>query len=461
MSKNHLSNVYTGVQKTQALAFCEEYKQFLNHAKTERLAIDLALQMAQKSGYVSIDKKQKLVRGDKVYLLNQDKNLCLVHIGQQTLTNGLSIVATHIDSPRLDLKPQPIYEDCELALLKTQYYGGIKKYQWGSRALALHGIVCLKNERQITVHIGDNEGDPVFVIPDLLPHLDTKVQRERKANEVLRGEELRIVVFSTPLAGKEEEKGLVQKALLTYLKEHYGIEEEDFLSADLHVVPAGKCYDVGLDRTLIGGYGQDDRVCSYAGLQAILRQNGTPEKTAMLFLADKEEIGSVGITGMKSSFWRYAVAQLLHKCGHSSENHVLMETLWNSICFSGDVTSAVDPIFKEVYDEQNSAKLHYGLTLTKYTGSGGKYHASEADAALVASLRRLLSEHQIAYQIGQLGKVDEGGGGTVAAFFANHGVRTLDCGVAILSMHSPFEIASKWDIYAMFQAYQIFFDQGL
>ena len=461
MSKNHLSNVYTQAQKAQALAFCEEYKQFLNHAKTERLAIALALQMAQKAGYVSIDQKQNLVSGDKVYFLNQGKNLCLVHIGQQTLTNGLSIVATHIDSPCLDLKPQPIYEDCELALLKTQYYGGIKKYQWGSRALALHGIVCLKDEREITVHIGDNEGDPVFAIPDLLPHLDAKVQRERKANEVLRGEELRIVVFSTPQAGKEEEKGLVKKALLTHLKEHYGIEEEDFLSAELHVVPAGKCYDVGLDRTLIGGYGQDDRVCSYAGLQAILQQNGTPEKTAMLFLADKEEIGSVGITGMKSSFWRYAVAQLLYKCGYSSENHVLMETLWHSICLSGDVTAAVDPIFKEVHDEQNSAKLHYGLALTKYTGSGGKYHASEADAALVASLRSVLSQHQIVYQVGQLGKVDEGGGGTVAAFFANHGVRTLDCGVAILSMHSPFEIASKWDIYAMFQAYQIFFAQGL
>ena len=461
MSKNHLSNVYTQAQKASALAFCEEYKQFLNHAKTERLAIALALQMAQKAGYVSIEEKQSLVSGDKVYFLNQGKNLCLVHIGQQALTNGLSIVATHIDSPCLDLKPQPIYEDCELALLKTQYYGGIKKYQWGSRALALHGIVCLKDEREITVHIGDNEGDPVFAIPDLLPHLDAKVQRERKANEVLRGEELRIVVFSTPQAGKEEEKGLVKKALLVHLKEYYGIEEEDFLSAELHLVPAGKCYDVGLDRILIGGYGQDDRVCSYAGLQAILQQNGTPEKTAMLFLADKEEIGSVGITGMKSSFWRYAVAGLLHKCGHSSENHILMETLWHSICLSGDVTAAVDPIFKEVHDEQNSARLHYGLALTKYTGSGGKYHASEADAALVASLRSLLSKHQIAYQVGQLGKVDEGGGGTVAAFFANHGVRTLDCGVAILSMHSPFEIASKWDIYTMFQAYQIFFAQGL
>ncbi len=461
MSNKHLANVYTEKQKDQAMAFSQGYKQFLNYAKTERLAIALSLEMAQKAGFVSIEEKQSLKTGDKVYFLNQDKNLCLIHIGHQALPNGLSIVATHVDSPCLDLKPQPIYEDCELALMKTQYYGGIKKYQWGSRALALHGVVYLKDTKQIRLDIGEDENDPVFTIPDLLPHLDAKVQRERKASEVLRGEELRIVIFSTPAQGKDEEKGLVKKALLAHLEEKYGIEEEDFLSAELHIVPAGKCADVGLDRALIGGYGQDDRVCSYAGLQAILQQNKAPEKTAMLFLADKEEIGSVGITGMQSSFWRYVVAQLLHKCGYSSDNHLLMQTLWQSICLSGDVTAAVDPIFKEVHDEQNSAKLHYGLALTKYTGSGGKYHASEADAALVASLRALLSKHKIPYQVGQLGKVDEGGGGTVAAFFANHGVRTIDCGVAVLAMHSPFEIASKWDIYAMFQAYHAFFAQGL
>lgn len=462
MCRKHLSNLYSAEQKAQAVSFCEGYKHFLNKARTERLAIAEALDAAKKAGYVSIDDKQNLKSGDKVYFLNQGKNLCLIHIGQQKITNGLSIVCAHVDSPCLDLKPQPVYEDNEFGLMKTHYYGGIKKYQWGSRPLALHGIVCLKDGNRITLNIGDNEDDPVFTIPDLLPHLDAKVQRDRKANEVLRGEELRIIVYSTPSAPKKdnEEKGLVKKALLTHLKEQYNIGEEDFLSAELHIVPAGKCRDIGLDRALIGGYGQDDRICSYAGLQAVLELKDAPEKTAMLFLADKEEIGSVGTTGMKSSFWRYVIAQLLHKCGENSENHTLMQTLWNSVCLSGDVTAGVDPIFKEVYDEQNSAKLHYGLTLTKYTGSGGKYHASEADAGLIASLRRLFSEHQIPYQVGQLGKVDEGGGGTVAAFLANHGVRTLDCGVAVLAMHSPFEIASKWDIYAMYRAYHIFLAQG-
>lgn len=462
MSKNHLAYTYTAEQKEQAFSFCIGYKEFLNTAKTERLAIAEALKLAESAGYVCALEKKSLNTGDKVYFINQDKNLCLVHLGVQPLTSGLSIICTHVDSPRLDLKPQPIYEDCELGLLKTQYYGGIKKYQWASRALALHGVVYLKNGTCITLHIGEEPNDPVFTIPDLLPHLDAKVQRERKASEVLRGEELRILFFSTPENSvKEEDKGLVKKALLSHLQEKYGIEEEDFLSAELQIVPAGQARDVGLDRVLIGGYGQDDRVCTYAGLQAILQQKENPMKTSLLILADKEEIGSVGSTGMKSNFWRYVIAQLLHLSGLSSENHVLMETLWASVCLSADVTAAVDPIFKEVHDEQNSAKLHYGLALTKYTGSGGKYHASEADPALVAGMRRLLSAHQIAYQVGQLGKVDEGGGGTVAAYLANHGVRTLDCGISMLAMHSPFEVTSKWDIYTMFRAYQVFFAQGM
>lgn len=462
MSKKHLACTYTPGQKQQAFSFCSKYKDFLNTAKTERLAIAQALQMAQEVGFTHAAEKSSLSVGDKVYFINQHKNLCLVHIGQQPLREGLSIVCAHVDSPRLDLKPQPVYEDCELGMLKTQYYGGIKKYQWASRPLALHGVVYLKNGDCIEISVGDYDDDPVFTIPDLLPHLDAKVQRDRKTNEVLRGEELRVVFFSTPAhSEKDDEKGLVKKALLDYLQQQYGLEEEDFLSAELQIVPAGRAYDVGLDRALIGGYGQDDRVCSYAGLQAILQQKGIPRKTAMLFLADKEEIGSVGSTGMKSSFWRYVVAQLLTLTGGNSDNNSLMQSLWNSVCLSGDVTAGINPIFKDVHDEQNSAKLHYGLALTKYTGSGGKYYASEADAALVARLRKLLSENNIAYQVGQLGKVDEGGGGTVAAYFANHGVSTLDCGVPVLAMHSPFEIASKWDIYAMFEAYRVFFTQGL
>ncbi|MGL4524856.1 MAG: aminopeptidase [Spirochaetia bacterium] len=460
MDKKHLACQYSAEQQKQAFEFAQGYKIFLDEGKTERMAIHVALEAAKAHGYCSLAENSQIKIGDKFYFLNQDRNLCLVHIGQEPLTAGLSIVAAHVDSPRLDLKPQPLYEELNLALLKTHYYGGIKKYQWGSRPLALHGIVCLTSGETKHIHIGEDPEDPVFCIPDLLPHLDRKIQRERKADEVLRGEELRIIIASLPSSCDESIKFPVKQAVLDKLNKEFGIQEEDFLSAELQIVPAGKSRDVGLDRALVGGYGQDDRVCSYAGLQALLEQKN-PQKTAMLFLADKEEIGSVGTTGMQSSFWRYVIAQLLSNSDQPTDPQTQMQVLWRSICLSADVTAAIDPIFKDVHEEQNSAKLNFGLTLTKYTGSAGKSHASDADPRLIASLRKILSDAKIPYQVGQMGKVDEGGGGTVAAFFANHGVRTLDCGVPILSMHSPFEVLSKLDLYAMFCAYQSFFTQGL
>jgi aspartyl aminopeptidase len=462
MEKKHLADLYNSEQTHQAMLFAQGYKHFLNVAKTERLAVKEVLAMASKAGYVLATDHMTLHPGDKVMFVNRGKNVVLVHVGHQPLTAGFSMVAAHVDSPRLDLKPSPLYEDAQLALLRTHYYGGIKKYQWGSRPLALYGVVCCKDGKKIDIALGDGADDPVFTIPDLLPHLDRKVQRERKADEVLRGEDLKVVFASLPdMTVPADSKERIKKAVLSYLFTTYGIDEEDFMSADLEIVPAGEAKDVGIDRALVGGYGQDDRVCAYAACMAQLHLDHTPEQTAIVFLADKEEIGSVGSTGMKSNFWRYAIAQLLESSALPSDHATMLKTFWHSTCLSADVTAAFDPLFKEVHDEQNTARLHHGLAITKYTGSAGKAGASEADAELVAGIRSLFATHHVAYQVGQLGRVDEGGGGTVAAFIANHGVRTLDCGVAVLAMHSPFELASKLDLHEMYRGYHAFLLHGV
>ncbi|NIZ47310.1 aminopeptidase [Entomospira nematocerorum] len=442
-------------------AFAEQYKHFLNIAKTERKTIQEAIHLAQKAGFKPAHDATKLQPGDKVYFINRDKNLALFHVGQESLLQGVNLIASHADSPRLDLKPMPLQEDINLALLKTHYYGGIKKYHWISKPLSLHGIIILKDGSKISITIGEDSQDPVFMIPDIEPHLSRNIQNERKATEIVKGEEMQLVIGSYPLIHDEKEKGSVKKAILQILHDKYGIEEADFLSAELSAVPAGKARDVGFDRSMIGAYGHDDRSCVYTSLLALFDIEKTPQKTAMVFIADKEEIGSTGSTGMQSDYFVFAMAQLLKLTGNSANPLDIQEMLWNSICVSADVKAAFDPIFSAVYDESNNPRINCGPSITKYTGARGKSGANEADAELVAGLRELLTQANLPYQFGTTGKVDEGGGSTVSKFIAMRGVRTIDVGLPMLSMHAPYEIASKFDIYSYYQAMHVFLQQGL
>ncbi|NIZ19655.1 aminopeptidase [Entomospira culicis] len=442
-------------------SFANRYKTFLNVAKTERESITEAIRLAQEAGYVDATSLTSVKPGDKLYMVNREKNLALFHIGENPIHQGINLVASHVDSPRLDLKPMPLQEDINLALLKTHYYGGIKKYQWVSKPLAIHGVVILKNGKKVEIVIGEEKSDPVFMIPDIEPHLSRHIQNDRKATETIKGEEMQLVVGSLPLIQDDKHKGAVKKAILKILNEKYGLEEADLFSAELSIVPASKARDVGFDRSLIGAYGHDDRSCAFTSLIGLLEQTSTPKKTAMVFLADKEEIGSTGSTGMQSDYFVYAMSKVLKMSGNSASPLDVQEMLWNSICISADVKPAFEPIFSSVYDESNSARLNGGPSITKYTGARGKSGASDADAELVAGLRALLSSANIPYQWGASGKVDEGGGGTVAKFVAHRGVRTIDLGLPMLSMHAPYELASKFDVYSYYQAMKAFFSQGI
>ncbi|MGL6167786.1 MAG: aminopeptidase, partial [Fusobacteriaceae bacterium] len=374
------------------------------------------------------------------------------------ITEGINYVVSHVDSPRLDLKQNPLYEDLELAYMKTHYYGGIKKYQWATLPLAMHGIVVLENGKKIEIVIGEKDTDPVFTIPDLLPHLWGKSQAERKAPEVLLGEELQILVGTIPATIEDKEvKSLVKYSIMKELNDRYGIIEEDFISAELQLVPAGNARDVGLDRSVVGAYGQDDRVCGYTSLKAILDLEETPNKTAICFLADKEETGSNGSTGLQSDYIEYFTADMISKTKKNYNDLDLRKTLWNSRAMSSDVNVAVDPVFKGVHELQNAAQLNYGIVVTKYTGSRGKSGTNDADAEYVAEIRNLLNRENIRWQTGMLGKVDEGGGGTVAMFLAQKGIKTIDVGPALLSMHAPFELASKFDIFETYRTYKAFY----
>ncbi|PJE77816.1 putative M18 family aminopeptidase 1 [invertebrate metagenome] len=441
-------------------AFCETYKQFLDVAKTERESVTETLRMAEEKGFVNAETKDTFVPGDKIWFKNRNKNIVLVVIGQQDLSLGANLVVSHIDAPRLDIKQHPLYEDTELAMMKTHYYGGIKKYQWGARPLALHGVVALKNGTTVNIVIGEKDDDPVFTIPDLLPHLDAHVQRERKASEVLKGEELNILIGSVPMTVKDDTtKDLVKRTVLQKLNDQYDITEEDFFSAELTLVPAAKARDVGIDRGLIGAYGHDDRICAYTSAAAILDIDSIPEKTAICFLVDKEEIGSTGSTGLQSRYLEYFMAELVNKsgatCGCKCQS--MRKCLWNSQALSSDVTAGINPLFKSVMDEKNASKLGHGLVLMKYTGARGKAATNDADAEYIAHLRSLFDGADIKWQCGELGKVDEGGGGTVAMFLAHYGIQTIDAGAALLSMHSPFEVASKFDVHEIYRGYKAFY----
>ena len=423
--------------------FCEGYKKFLADGKTEREAADAAIAIAEKAGFKPFDSSVKYKAGDRYYVNNRGKTVAFVVVGEKTVDNGAQITAAHIDSPRIDLKPNPLYEDTEIALFKTHYYGGIRKYQWVTIPLALHGVFAKKDGTVVKVSIGEEENEPCFVITDLLPHL-AQEQSKRSLGDGIRGEELNIIIGSRPF--KDDNGGeLVKLNILAALNEKYGITEEDFLSAELECVPAGKPRDIGFDGSLIGAYGHDDRVCAYPALMAITEVE-KPEKTAVAVLADKEEVGSNGNTGLNSDFIRFVIRDI-------AENQGVDYTvaLRNSKCLSADVNAGVDPTFKDVMEHKNAAKLNYGAVVTKYTGGGGKSSTSDASAEYVAYVRNMLDNAGIAWQTGELGRVDLGGGGTVAMYIANMGVDVVDLGVPVLCMHAPFEVVSKFDVYETYR----------
>ena len=444
-------NVYdTDVSRFDIFEFSEDYKKFIDSAKTERLSVSEAVKMAEKAGFVLLSSKNTISAGDKVYSVNKRKGLIMAVIGDEDIENGVNIIASHIDSPRLDLKANPLYEDISIALLKTHYYGGIKKYQWTTVPLALYGTVYLADGTSVEISIGDNDGDPCFYISDLLIHLSSS-QMNKKIGEAIEGENLNLIAGTIPCDDKNE-KERTKLAVLKLLNEKYGITEEDFLSAELEAVPAGKARDVGFDKSLIAAYGHDDRVCSYCGLRAMLDAKPS-KKTSVLILADKEEIGSTGNTGMKSAFYYNFIYDMCDMMGKSGR-----KAISSSFCLSGDVCNAVDAQYQSVSEKNNSAFLNCGVAVLKYTGARGKSGTSDASAELMGRIRRLFNINDIIWQSAELGRVDEGGGGTVAQYIAQLDVETVDCGVPLLSMHAPVEIASKADIYMTYKAYKAFYE---
>ncbi|MGQ4892504.1 MAG: aminopeptidase [Candidatus Njordarchaeia archaeon] len=440
--------------------FASEYKDFLSKVKTERETAKFIIEKALENGFKFLNEYQSLKPNDKVIAIYKNKLALLAVIGKRDITEGLRIMGSHIDAPRIDLKPVPIFEDSGIAMFKTHYYGGIKKYQWVNIPLAIHGVVALKNGEVKEIVIGEDDNDPVFVISDLLPHLARKKQGERKGFDIVKGEELRILIGNKPLEAEKEdekEKESVKKRILKILKDKYGIEEDDLLSADIEIVPAFKPRDVGFDRSMIASYGQDDRICAYTSLRAILSVDN-PECTAIAIFADREEIGSDGNAGAKSRLIEVFIEELIEKVKGSCSTKDLLITLANSKAISADVNAAVNPTFKDVHDPQNAGYLGKGIIVTKYTGAGGKYGASEASAEYMAWIRKILDERGIPWQPGLLGKVDEGGGGTIAKFIAERGVDVVDAGPGIVGMHSPYEISSKADVYSAYLAYKAFYE---
>jgi len=444
-------------EREAAFALAEDYKEFLNEGRTERLAVRAAEREARARGFVPLGERESLSPGDRVYTVNRGKAMILAVIGDAPLEQGLNIVGAHVDSPRLDLKPEPLYQDGELALFKTHYYGGIRKYHWLGIPLILVGTVVRSDGEVIHLGVGDRPGEPVFTITDLLPHL-ARDHKEKKLEEAFPGENLNILAGSIPAAGDDgKPERAVKRAVLAYLERAYGISEEDFVSAELQAVPAWPAADVGFDRGLVGGYGQDDRSCAFAALRAIL-DAGRPARTAVVLLADKEEIGSMGNTGMHSRFLENALAEIVARSGTPYSELNLRRMLASSRALSADVNAALDPTYPEVMDKLNAARIGGGVCLTRYTGSRGKAGGSEANAEFVSAVRALFNAHGVCWQTGELGKVDQGGGGTIAYLLAMYGMDVLDCGPPLLGMHSPFEVLSKADLYASYRGYKVFLE---
>jgi aspartyl aminopeptidase len=441
----------TAKERKEIFALGERYKAFLDNAKTERLAVETIKKLAEKKGFKNIDGK---AGGNKFYMIMQNKAIAMGVIGRQKPSQGLRLIGAHIDAPRLDLKMHPLYENQELAFLKTHYYGGIKKYQWLARPLAVHGVVCTADGRTVPIAWGEKPDDPVFTLLDLLPHLSRKTQSEKKLSEAFEAERMNLLLAGLPLDA-DEGKDMVKLAVLKYLDQNYGIKEADLISAELEIVPAGSARDVGLDRALIGAYGQDDRASTFCGVEALLNAKN-PAMSCLGLFVDKEEIGSEGSTSASSRFMEMAVAKLMEKAKEKPGYLAVSQALARSRALSADVNAALDPDYPEVHEKNNAAYLGYGVNLTKYTGHGGKYGASDANAEYVAWLRKVWDKAGVTWQAAGMGKVDEGGGGTIAKILAVYGMEIVDVGPALLSMHSPFEISHKADIWSTCQAFSAF-----
>lgn len=459
--KNAWEKYPEGEKRQVVYGFAEDYRKFISECKTERECVTVLKAQAREAGFLDLEeiiaKGTTLKAGDKVYADNMGKGLALFVIGKKGLSAGMNILGAHIDSPRMDLKQDPLFEDTEFAMLDTHYYGGIKKYQWVTLPLALHGVIAKKDGTLVQVNVGDKPGDPVFGVSDLLIHLSAE-QLDKKAAKVIEGENLDLLIGSIPLSGNDEDKESakekVKANIMKILAAEYGIEEEDFLSAEIEVVPAGEARDYGFDRSMIMGYGHDDRVCAYPSFMAVLEVKD-PEITSVCLLVDKEEIGSVGASGMQSRFFENTVAEVMNAAGEYTEL-ALRRALKNSSVLSSDVSAAFDPNFPSVMTKRNAAYFGKGLVFNKYTGARGKSGSNDANAEYIGALRRIMDGNEIAFQTAELGKVDQGGGGTIAYILANYGMRVIDSGVAVLNMHAPWEIISKVDLYEAYRGYVAF-----
>ncbi len=468
MENKDLWNKYNSRKLNELNKLNDSYREFLSNCKTERECVDFFVDEAIKDGYVELSEAiksgKKLKAGDKIYAVNMNKSIVMVKLGKKPLEEGVNILGAHIDSPRMDIKSNPLYEDGGIAYLDTHYYGGIKKYQWVTLPLAIHGVVCKKDGTTVIVNLGEEADDPVFFISDLLIHLSAK-QMEKKASVVIEGEDLDVVIGSRPITDTKkksakddedkEEKEAVKKGVLKLLKDYYDMDEEDFLSAELEVVPAGRAYDAGIDRSMIMGYGHDDRVCSYPSFRAIMDTSAV-ERTAVCILTDKEEIGSVGATGMTSLFFENVMAEIVALATGKESQLTLRRMLSNSRMLSSDVNAGFDPKFASSFDKKNTSYLGKGMVLCKFTGSRGKSGSNDANAEYLAFLRKTFDDDDVQYQLAELGKVDLGGGGTIAYILAKYGMNVIDCGVAVLNMHAPFEVVSKADVYETYRGYVSF-----
>lgn len=449
-------NKYSEKELKEVFELGEGYKDFMSKCKTERECVTEFIKIAEQNGYKNLEdiikNGGKLKAGDKVYANNKGKTLAAFLIGKESLENGMKILGAHVDSPRLDLKQNPLYEDTNLAMLETHYYGGIKKYQWVALPLSIHGVIIKKDGTTLNIVIGEEEADPVFGISDLLIHLSAK-QMDKKLSNGIEGENLNVLIGSVPVKDKET-KDKVKANILTILNDKYGITEEDFVSAELEVVPAGKARDYGFDKSMIMAYGQDDRICAYTSFEAMLEMKAG-DKTCVTLLVDKEEVGSIGATGMSSKFFENTVAEVMNLCGDYSELK-LRRALTNSKMLSSDVSAAFDPNFPDVMEKKNSAYFGNGIVFNKYTGARGKSGCNDANPEFIAELRSTLGKHNVSWQTAELGKVDEGGGGTIAYILAEYGMEVIDCGIALLNMHAPWEISNKADIYEAKKGYLAF-----
>ena len=457
--KNAWEVVRENNEINQLVEYSDEYMKFLDNGKTERESVREIVKLAEQNGYISLCEAMKnnsINPGDKIYAINKDKAVALFVIGNKSIEEGMKIIGAHVDAPRIDMKPNPMYQEANLGLMKTHYYGGIKKYQWTTIPLAIHGVVILGDGTKVDICIGEDDNDPVFCITDLLPHLGAD-QNQKKLSEAITGEGLNLLIGHTPEEGNEGEA--INNSILKLLNAKYSLVEEDFLSAEIQIVPAGKARHLGLDKSMVLAYGHDDRVCSFAAVKALL-ETTSPEYTAVALCVDKEEVGSNGNTGMHSRFFENVVAELINIQDDYSDLKI-RRAMERSKVLSADVSAGYDPNFPEVYEKRNSAYMGNGIVLTKYTGARGKSGCNDANAEFTAEVRRIFNQAGVVWQTGELGKVDQGGGGTIAYILANYGAEVIDCGVGVLSMHAPYEVVSKADIYEMYRGYKAFFNINL